>query len=452
MFAAALVLFPLFLFDSASIAHPKHAAAIEKVVNEVLEKEQAPGISVAILEKGVLSHAMGYGFADLENEIPMRSDSICRIASVSKQFTAAAVMRLVEQKKVGLDDALGKYVAGFGEVGKKVTIRQMLHHTSGVADFTRIGSAWHDIEQLDRTPDQIMDLVRSLPMEFEPETKWAYNNSGYFLLGMVIEKAAGKSFPDYLEQDLLANLGLSDTRYGDEWRILKRRAQGYRLLNGVVHNDELKSMTHPYAAGSIVSTSVDLVKWSQALASGKVVSKASYEAMIEPGKLKDGRDTKYGFGLVLGRVGEHPIIWHNGGIHGFTSHLAHIPDADLHVSVLVNADFVDPAALAQKIEKMLLGIVDAEVKDLPISEEEIDACTGKYTGEDMNVLVRTDGETLTLVIQGQRDLRLKSQGELRFVGDAATEVILEFDTTASPAKSFLLLQGGARMTFERVGG
>jgi D-alanyl-D-alanine carboxypeptidase len=341
-------------------------------------------------------------------------------------------------------------VAGFGAIGDEATIRQLLHHTSGITDYTRTGNAWRDVMPLDLTPDQMMDLARKQPKEFEPGSKWAYNNSGYFLLGMVIEKVAGKSYADYIEQDLLAQTGLTDTRYGDDVRVLKRRAQGYRMSPMGVANDQMMSMTQPYAAGSLVSTVVDLVRWSEMLAAGKIVSTESYAAMITPGTLNDGSATDYGFGLTIGEVFEKTTISHSGGIHGFSSQLAHYVEDDVHIAVLVNCDFGSADPIERLIAKAVLGIAEVEVKDLPLTEEEIDLCTGKYMGAGMKALIRTDGESLSLAPEGQSVAQLKHQGELRFLGDEALDIAIEFDRETSPASFFYLKQGGSKVKFERV--
>lgn len=449
IFAAAVVV-SLFGPGLAEREHPVHAAKIEKIVRAAIESQQAPGVAVAILEKGKLTHAKGYGFAELEHEVPMRADSICRIASVTKQFTAAGILRLAERGKISLDDPFGKYVDGFGEIGNKATIRHLLQHTSGVADFTRLGAEWFAIDQLERTPDQLMDLVRGKPLDFEPGTKWSYDNTGYVLLGMVIEKATGTSYGEFLENDLLDGLELHDTRYGDDGRIMKRRAQGYRRENGVVLNDELKSMSQPHAAGAIVSTVVDLVRWSEALAAGKVVSSESYAEMSTVGTLTNNEKTNYGYGLVIGDLAGKPMIWHNGGIHGFSSRLARYIGEDVHIAVLVNCDYVSTDRVETSIAKALFGIPEEEVKDLPLSEEEIEACTGKFEYSETSIVIRTDGETLTIIPPGKQPARLKSQGDLRFYADAPVEVIVEFDREANPAGHFTLKQGGRSTKFTRV--
>jgi CubicO group peptidase (beta-lactamase class C family) len=450
MIASLLLASCVALLARDEVTDPVHGAKIDAIVAAAMARQPIPGVAVAVLEQGRLTHAKGYGFADLEHDVPMRSDSICRIASITKQFTAAAILCLVEQGRVKLDDPLSKHVAGFGEIGDQATVRQLLNHTSGITDFTSIGKAWNDVEQLDLAPDRVMDLVRKQPKAFAPGTQWAYNNGGYFLLGMVIEKVAGKSYADYLEHDLLAETGLADTRYGDDQRILKRRAQGYRLVDGVLMNDPLKSMTHPFAAGAIVSTVVDLVRWSEMLAAGSVVSDESYAEMTAPGVLASGAPTGYGFGLFVGEIDDQKAIWHGGGIHGFSSHLAHYVDADVHVAVLANGDFARVKDVGREVAQAVLGVARAEVKDLPLCQEESDACSGKYAGVGMTALVRADGKTLTITPQGQATMRLKSQGERRFVADVPVEVTLEFDRAATPAAHFILRQGGRKAKFERV--
>ena len=241
----------------------------------------------------------------------------------------------------------------------------------------------------------MLALVQGRPFGFEPGKGHEYNNTGYFLLGMVLEKLHGKSYAQIVHDELCAPLGLERTRYDSNKELIKNRAQGYSLVDGKPANDDALSPNHPYAAGSLLSTGGDLVRWSLALAGGKVLSAASYTAMTTP-LVVDGRDTHYGFGLMTGTVAELPTVMHGGGIHGFNSFLLHVPQPDLHVAVISNAERANAQKLAEAIVRAVLDIAEFVAKDLPLPAAQRDACVGVYDFPEVGMAlhVTADGEKL----------------------------------------------------------
>jgi CubicO group peptidase (beta-lactamase class C family) len=340
----------------AQLGDPAVIASIDSMVMIARNGGKVPGISVEVVKGSRVIVARGYGLADLENDVPANAATVYRIGSITKQFTAAAIMQLVEARKLSLDDPLDKVLPGYPMQGHQVTIRQLLTHTSGIRSFTSMGQRFEDVARLDFTPTQIVDFFKSEPFDFEPGEKFLYNNSGYALLGLIIEKLSGMSYEQYLQKRIFAPLSLNATSYCSDRRIIRHRARGYTLVGERVLNAEPISMTHPFAAGGLCSTVSDLAVWQRALAGGRVISPYSYAEMTTPGVLNNGDQISYGFGLYLGSLAGHRKVAHGGSINGFITELAYFPDDSLSIVVLTNSDVNKPAQLATRIARRLLGL------------------------------------------------------------------------------------------------
>lgn len=338
-------------------ASPALAAAVDSIVEAAMREAQIPGVSIAITRGGQPFYVRGYGFADLEHDVPASPETVYRIGSVTKQFTSAAIMRLVEQGKIELAAPVSRYLPGLPAWGDAVTVHQLLNHTSGVRSYTGVPS-WMEVMPLDRTHEQMIALFRDEPADFAPGQQYRYNNSGYYLLGMIIEKVTGESYAEHLEEGFYEPLGLRGTVYCDEGRLIENRAEGYVVVEGEIRNDPPISMTQPYAAGALCSTVGDLARWARALAHGQVVGAASYERMIAPTPLPGGEPRPYGYGLATGRLGPAPYVSHGGGINGFISQLAYYPEADMAIAVLSNSQSANSTAIEKRIARRVLGIAE----------------------------------------------------------------------------------------------
>jgi D-alanyl-D-alanine carboxypeptidase len=423
---------------------PALAQKIDALAAEQLAQPGGVGLSIAVAQRGKLLLAKSYGTADLEFDVPANEETMFRIGSVTKQFTAALVMRLVEQKKLALDDELAKYVPDFPLQGRKVTIEQLLQHTSGIKSYTDMGEPWQKVWPLELTHGELLALVKDAPFDFEPGTDWKYNNTGYYLLGMVIEKVAGKSYAEVLQAELCGPLGLARTRYDSNRDLIKNRAQGYGLDGERLVNDQMIGMAQPGAAGGILSTAGDLVRWQMALVSGKVVTPESFTRMRTSLVLPNGHDACYGFGLKIAEWEGKPRVEHGGGIFGFNSMLFWIPGEDLHVAVISNGEPVSSSKLADAIAYAALGIEKPSVKDEPIPAELVALLRGDFAfpgiGLDSKLFER-EGKLL-LQATGQDAFRLLWQGGLEFRAEFDTDVKLVF---AEDGKSLVLTQGGRKV-------
>ncbi len=343
----------LALLLAVSLVTQDAASRVDAVVGAELEAGRIPGAAIGIARDGKTVLAKGYGKADVEKGATVRPDTVFRIGSVTKQFTGAAVLLLRDEGKLSLDDPLSKFLPDFPR-GKDVTVRHLLAHTSGIRSYTGL-KEWRAIMAEDRTPDGMLALFRDLPFEFEPGERFAYNNSGYFLLGLVVEKAAGAPYAEVLRSKVFEPLGLKGTAVDAPGLEMAGRAVGYRALEKSWRVADPISMTQPGAAGAMVSTIDDLLAWDAALHSGRVLRKESLEEMLAPGRLKDGNLTRYGCGVFLAGEGERRMVEHGGGINGFVSYLGRFPAKGLTVAVLVNREGYGAKGLASKVLKAFEG-------------------------------------------------------------------------------------------------
>ena len=329
-------------------------AGFDKLLSEEF-KAGEPGATALVARKGQILYHKAFGMANLEFNIPMQVDNIFRIGSITKQFTAVAILQLMEQGKLSLQDDITKFIPDYPTQGHTITIEHLLTHTSGIKSYTGMKDFKERIS-LDLNTTQVIDHFKNQPMEFAPSTKWNYCNSGYFLLGYIIEKASGKSYPDYVETQLFRPLGMTNSLYGSDKKIIKNRAGAYDQEDSLGFvNAHVMSMTTPFAAGSIQSTVGDLFKWHQALHAGKLVKKENLEKAFTPVKLTDGITHPYGYGFGFKNVQGSPTIEHGGGINGFLTHSMYLPKDDVFVAVFSNCTCHSPADVTEKMAALAIG-------------------------------------------------------------------------------------------------
>lgn len=350
MVILSLALVPMRSATGAETGDGALIAMIDGVAERALQNPGAAGLSIGVAQRERVILIKGYGKADLENGVDATSASVFRIASVTKQFTAAAILRLFERGRLGLDDDFTKYV-DYPTQGKKVSIRHLLTHTSGIRDYTDVPGFFENGVSRDLPPENVLDGVRGLPLEFEPGTKWAYSNTGYHLLGMIIEKVTGVAYAKHMQDEFFTPLGLTGTRYDIGPEVIPGRARGYGVINGAAANASHLSMTIPYSAGGLLSTGGDLVKWQLALRGGNAVSPESYRLMTTPTTLADGSSAGYGFGLFMSEVDGHRNFMHEGGIPGFNSILVYFTEEDLSIAVISNSSAVSAGTVAADIAR-----------------------------------------------------------------------------------------------------
>lgn len=335
----------------ARLSDAQIASRVQAVIDEVTTHPEFVGLSVAVARGDHMIVDRGYGIADLEWNAPVDASTIFRIGSMTKQFTAAAILKLAEQGKLGLDDPLSRYVTEFDTGGRVVTIRQMLNHTSGIPEYTMQPGFFAKFAPLNLSDGELLQLVSGKPFDFEPGAGWRYSNTNYYLLGMVVAKASGRPYAAFMQDEFFTPLGLAHTRYGSETAIIPRRAQGYSFdpNTGSHSNDAAISMNTPGAGGALVSSAGDLVRWQIALTNGRAIRPASFEQMIgSPVKTTRG-DALYGLGVMIDRRDGRRVIGHTGRINGFNSVLSWLPDSGLRVAVISNSEAMPSAIVERRI-------------------------------------------------------------------------------------------------------
>jgi len=330
------------------------ASRAEAIIKEVQEKQRIPGLSVSISRGETVLLEKGYGRVDIENELPATKDSVFRIGSITKQFTAAMIMKLVEEGKLSLDDSVQKHVPTFPKKKHPVTVRNLLNHTSGIRSYTSQKDRWRKVSRLDLSHEKLLDVFAKEPLQFAPGTRWHYSNSGYYLLGMIIEKVTGTTYQKHLRRAITAPLGLAHTHFDDSRRIIRNRARGYDVRDRGTRNADFISMKQPFAAGGLVSTSGDLRKWAQAFIAGNVVRAATRDQMTTRTVIANEQKVDYGLGFAIGDIGGRKVIAHSGSINGFSSDIRAFPSSGVVVVVLANCVSRGPGELGVRLADIAL--------------------------------------------------------------------------------------------------
>jgi CubicO group peptidase (beta-lactamase class C family) len=329
--------------------------------------------SVLVAQNGKVLLDKGYGFANLEWEVPNTPTTKFRLGSITKQFTAASILLLEERGKLKVEDPVKKYMPNAPAAWDKITIFHLLTHTSGIPSFTGF-SDYESHEAQAMTPGKLVEWFRDKPLEFEPGTKWNYSNSGYVLLGYLIEKISGESYSDFVQQNIFTPLGMKDSGYDSNSAIIAHRAAGYTPGKSSPVNAGFVHMSIPFSAGALYSTTEDLLRWELGLFGGKVLKPESLAKMTTPFK------QDYAFGLGVSTQSGHKMIAHDGGIEGFNTALAYYPDDKLVVAVLANLN--GPAGqIAGNLAKVALGekvVLPTERKEITLSPEILKQYVGTY--------------------------------------------------------------------------
>ena len=344
---------------SAQTPQPNRDALVKQLdsiaASGVVENRTA-GIVAAVVRGNDTLLFKGYGKANVEWSIPMPVDAVFEIGSVTKQFTAVSILQLRDSGKLSLDDNVTKWLPDFDTRGNTVTLRRLLDHTSGIKGLTEMPEFGNLVSNGRFPRDSAYALIKRYPFEFKTGEAQIYNNSAFWLLGLVVEKASGMSYEDYVEKKLFEPLGMKRSMYCNSAENIERRAHGYQVMGGLVRRAPTNVHTWPFSAGSICSTAGDMVTWLQALHGGKVLSAKSYAELITPSRLNDGTPLRYSMGLAVGPdVRGLNYIGHGGAIGGFTAEAGWYPDAKAAVVVLMNSNSnLDPGAVGGELAAELL--------------------------------------------------------------------------------------------------
>jgi CubicO group peptidase (beta-lactamase class C family) len=398
---------------------------MDQIVRSYSDSHQFMG-SVLVAQGDKVVFEKSYGNANLEWNIPDDSSTKFRIGSMTKQFTAASILLLEERGKLSTDDYVKKYMPDAPAAWDKITIYNLLTHTSGIPSFTSFPD-YSTSEATPTTPKALVERFRDKPLEFQPEEKWNYSNSGYVLLGYLLEKISGQTYADFVTQNIFKPLGMKDSGYDSNSAVIPHRATGYTPSPGGPINSGYIDMTIPFSAGAIYSSTHDLLMWEQALFGGKVLSAASLKKMTTPYK------ENYGCGLMITTTKGHLEYEHGGGIEGFNTEMAYYPDDKLTVIVLANLNGGAPGDIAGKLAAVAHGnkvVLQSELKEIKVPHEILAKYVGYYE--------LAPGIFITMSLDGDRFFtRLPRQPK--------------FEVFAETEKDFFLRVVDAQLTFEMDG-
>lgn len=357
-------------------------AEMVKAIDEYLSKSfttNSPGVAVLAVKDGKVLLRKGYGMANLELGVAIKPEMLFRIGSITKQFTAAGIMMLVEEGKIALDDEITKFLPDYPTQGARITVHHLLNHTSGIKSYTDMPE-WITLLRKDLSVSEIIAIFKDQPMTFKPGERFLYNNSGYILLGAIIEKVSGKSYEAFINERIFKPLGMTHSYYDNSTTIIPNRVAGYGLFSSGFKNADYISMTQPYAAGSLLSSVDDLYTWNTALLAGKVVSQKSLQLMLTQTKLADGKTEDYGYGLMWSDLFGEKAISHGGGIHGFATQSVRVQDKNVFVVVFSNCagQKPDPDFLAHWMAALLCGKDVNPPKAIKLTQKIIDDVVGVY--------------------------------------------------------------------------
>lgn len=361
----------------AGLAHAQAPTDVDLAVLQHLERTKTPGCSVAIVKDGVVVIAKGYGLANVEADAPATPETVYRIGSVTKTFTAALVMAHVEKGELSLDDPIRKHLPELPDAFEKVTVRQLLNHTSGVASYTDLPE-FVKLFATVTTPKAMIDMAAKAKPNFAPGEKWRYNNTGYVVLGELVAKLEGKPWATALQDRIVKPLGLTSTRASDMAMVVKNRAAGYVPTKDGLANAPHHDLSWPYSAGVIESTVLDLAKYDGAY-SGRLLKPETFALMTKPTEVSKS----YGLGWAIGGTPALPVYAHGGAIPGFDSFLARVPSRKITVVVLTNSNGGDASQLGRR----LLGLAVPELAPKAAATKDDDPATTAFAKEKFERLL-----------------------------------------------------------------
>jgi len=420
----------------ASICHAQptdeQIDKIETLVRSTFDPN-TPGGIVLVAQKDQIIYQAAIGKEEIKGN-PLTNDSIFRIASVTKQFTAVAILQLAEQGKLNLDDNINKHIPEFDSRGDLITIRMLLNHTSGIRNFTNLPGFNPDLEATDVTPSELMDFFNNIELGFKPGTQHSYSNSGYALLGIIIERTSNQTYAQYMQEHIFEKAGMKIAFAGGDHNDTTGFAIGHHNARSGYKPTDYISLTWPFSAGCIETTAADLHRWTRALYAGKVISPESLKLAHTITTLPSGREINYGFGWDLYQVQNHPSIEHGGGIAGFASFALYIPSQETFVTILCNTQPGSLQELAAKLAAIAIGEPYDEMPEIEIDAAELKKLTGIYNdsyGNERHISIRRGklfsqrigGMGLFLIPHAPNRFMLKDTLiEIEFVPDESDQV------------------------------
>jgi CubicO group peptidase (beta-lactamase class C family) len=443
--AARLAILTTLSLFAAVNALPQKATPITSKLDKYLSAAAKQGFtgSALVAKGGKVIFSKGYGMANAEWSIPNTPRTKFRLGSITKQFTAAAILLLQERGKLSVRDPICKFFDNCPESWKEITIHHLLTHNGGIPNFTSFPD-YRKTMMIPVTMESLVARFKDKPLDFKPGEKMSYSNSGYVALGHIIEKVGGEPYESFLQKNIFDPLKMSNSGYDRHDRVLKNRATGYSSRSGKQANSEYLDMTIPHAAGALYSTVEDLFTWNEALFSDKLLSAKSREAMMTVDK------NNYAYGLVVNQQHNRKMVSHGGGINGFNTVLARFPEEKVTIVVLRNADYgmQNPGRISQDLAAILFGEkyeIPRERVAIKIDPKILDAYVGQYElRPDFIITMTREGDSLMTQATGQPKFELFPESETRFFLKVVDAQVTFVKDDKGAVTHLIMHQGGDR--------
>jgi CubicO group peptidase (beta-lactamase class C family) len=411
---ALLLSFDQFLSAQSSIVTRRSDLKIASKVNEYMkaaERVNRFSGSILITRDGLPIINKGYGMANYELKVPNTPQTVYQLGSITKQFTSMAIMMLQERGKLKTTDAICQYISDCPVAWQNITVRHLLSHTSGIPNYTSIPD-FGKIQVMSIPPPGLMEMFRNKPLEFTPGEQWKYSNSGYYLLGVIIERVSGKTYADFLQENIFTPLDLKHTGYGSHSLIIENRASGYALQGDTLLNADYGDMTIPYAAGALYSTTEDLLIWDQALYTEKLISRNSFDEMFTPIK------NNYAYGWENKKKYDHRVLEHGGDIDGFACFISRFIDDHITIIVLGNRERSAARKTANDLAAIVFGApytIPQERKTVSLNTKTLEKYIGQYRiGPNLLSAITLENGHLMVQATGQPKLQIYAESETNF--------------------------------------
>jgi D-alanyl-D-alanine carboxypeptidase len=415
-YSVALIIILIFSVSIAPAQRSPVASRMDKLASGVY-RPGGPGAAIIVVKDGRVIFRKGYGLANLELKTAVRPEMVFRLASVTKQFTAVAVMMLVEQGKLSLDDKVTKLLPDSPAAWEKITVEDLLTHTSGIKDY--LEKIWPDRMREDMGPRRLMELFKDDPLEFEPGTRELYSNSNYVLLGLIIEKLSGRPYGDFIEQNIFRPLGMKHSYYETVQQIIPDRVSGYAKTDEGYVNAAYVSMPQLYAAGALDSSVDDLAIWNAAIDANKLLKPASWQRIFTRYKFKNGETSDFAFGWAINGFQGETIQSHGGSIPGVTNFVLRLPKSRVYVAILANDRTMEiqPEWVAKRLAGLAIGkpVVDEKIAAAPAADK-LKAYSGEYNDDTgTHIVMREEGGRLYLQGDGDPEVEIFPVGDDKFI-------------------------------------
>ncbi|AXT55430.1 serine hydrolase [Aquimarina sp. MMG015] len=416
----------LLVFFCTGMFFSTQAQNLEKEIDAIVSSMYSvdePGISILVAKNGKPIYRKAFGKANLELEVPLKPENVFEIGSITKQFTAVAILMLEEQGKLKIDDEITKYIPDYPTNGKKITVHHLLNHTSGIKSYTGMPSFMKSA-RTDMTPTELIDVFKNEPMDFDPGEEFRYNNSGYILLGYIIEVVTKDTYENFIEKNIFQKIGMNSSYYGSTSELIKNRAYGYKQNEDAFLNADYLSLTLPYAAGSLMSTVDDLLKWQNAISANTFIKRSSLEKAINGSKLNSGEEIDYGYGWSKTIIQESKGYAHSGGIFGYTTNGIFLENENVYVIGLTNCNCKNVREITMKVAATVIGKPIPDKKDaVALSIKEAKKWVGAYEFEDNVIrhIMLKDGKLFSLREgENSREFEIYQMKDGSFIFDDGT--------------------------------